>query len=161
MSLRQQLDAVKSIAQTTNKIGKLFEHLIWTISDQDMVSFYKDANGRIDVAMITRESTSVVDRGVNNKYDRHSIVLRWYRSVHRTNDDSTNTEDGFQDDVEAVRAAFDANRKLTVAGTHYSALLADAMVARLVGYVMFVGVFCHYAELVLVPWDGPYATQSA
>ena len=160
MSLRDQLNAVKTIAGATSKIGRQFGHLLYANNDADLQTFFKDANGRIDVGLWTRESTQAVEHGVNSEWDRHTLVLAWYRSVTRAADDSQNSEDAFQDDVESVRAVFLANRKLTVASVHYSPLLADPMVARMVGYVSFCNVLCHYAELVIVPWDGPNATQS-
>src|SRR6476660_8172692 len=150
MSLRQQLNAVKAIAAGTGKIGKIYGHLLYANNDADLVTFFKDSNGRIDVAMLTRESTDSQDRGTNNNYDLHSLVLRWYRSVSRSADDGTDTEDAFQDDVEFVRLAFNSNRKLTTAGNVHNSPWCSSMSARAVGYVMFQGVLCHYAELVIV-----------
>jgi hypothetical protein len=159
MSLRAQIDAIKSIAGGTGKIGKVYGHLVHAKEDADLVALFKDSNGRIDAAMITRESTDSQDRGPNNNYDLHTMVLRWYRSVNRNVDDSTNSEDGFQDDVEFVRLRFNTNRKLTVGSVHNSPW-CSSMSARQVGYVSFQGVLCHYAELVIVPSDGPNSTTS-
>jgi|GEM_PF-1731662 DNA phosphorothioation-dependent restriction protein DptG len=161
MSLRAQIDAVLAIAVATQKISKVFKHLVYANNEQDMVAFFKDPNSaRIDVAFITREQTAGDDEGPDNEYDRHTISLSWYRSVSRSDDDSTNTEDGFQDDVEAVRTAFNTNRKLTVNGVHNS-VWNKVMDARAVGYVTFQNVLCHYAELAVVTKDGPNATRSA
>jgi hypothetical protein len=159
MALRAQIDAVKAIALGTGKIGKIYGHLLYANNDADLVGFFKDANSRIDVGFITRESTDSQDRGPNNNYDLHTLVLAWYRSVTRNSDDSTNSEDAFQDDVESVRATFNSNRKLTVASVHKSPW-CSSMSARMVGYVSFCGVLCHYAELVIVPSDGPNSTTS-
>jgi len=162
VSLRAQLDAVKAILVATAKVAKVYEHLVYANNDQDMITFFKDpVNGRIDVCFITRESTQSNDQGADNNYDLHTISLSWYRSVHRANDDSTNTEDSFQDDVESVRATFNSNRKLTVNGTHNAPSFSAPMQARAIGYVSFQGVLCHYAELVFVPKDGPNPTRSA
>jgi hypothetical protein len=165
VSLRAQIDAVLVIAQATGKIAKVYKHLVYANNEQDMIAFFKDPSlNRIDVCMITREGTDADDQGPDNEYDRHSILLKWYRSASRADDDSTNTEDGFQDDVETVRFAFMGNRKLTtgVAPAQVrNARWATAMKARVVGYVTFQGALCHYAELVIVTDDGPNATRSA
>jgi hypothetical protein len=160
MSLRLQINAVKTIATGTGKIGKIYGHLLYANNDADLITFFKDASGRIDVAFITRESTDSQDRGPNNNYDLHTLALAWYRSVTRAVDDTTNSEDAFQDDVEAVRAIFNANRKLTTGGSTHNSPWCSSMSARMVGYVSFCGVLCHYAELVIVPSDGPNSTTS-
>src|SRR5579884_1815905 len=162
MSLRAQLDATLAIAEATGKIAKVYKHLVYVNNNKDMLTFFKDVvNGRIDCAFITREATSSEDNGPDNNYDMHQISLSWYRTVSRAADDSINSEDGFQDDVEAVRAAFNTNRKLTVNATHNAPSFASPMEARVVGYVMFQESLCHYAELVFAPKDGPNATRSA
>jgi hypothetical protein len=161
--LRNQINAVKAIAQGTGKIGKIYGHLLYANNDADLITFFKDANNRIDVAFITRESTDSQDRGPNNNYDLHTLALAWYRSVTRTSDDATNSEDAFQDDVEAVRAIFNANRKLNTGTTQnpvHNSPWCSSMSARMVGYVTFCGVLCHYAELIIVPSDGPNSTTS-
>lgn len=160
MSLRNILDAHQSIAAATAKIGKVYKHRVLNVEEAQMASLFKDSNGRIDVCFITRESSQADDRGPNNNYRQPSIVMAWYRSVSRTADDVTNSEDSFQDDVESVMDTFDANRKLTVGGVH-KATWSAAMQARNVTYVMFQGALCHYAELVHVVEDGPRSTTSS
>lgn len=160
MSLRLVLDAVKSIAGGTGKIAKLYEHQVRTSDDADLITLFKDAtNGRIDTAMITRTATQSKDVGVNQNYDYHTIAIDWYRSCQRAVDDSTNSEDGFQDDVETVRLAFNRNRKLTVNGAG-NAQYSDPMQAEKVGYVMFCAVLCHYVRLTMLVKDGPNQTTS-
>jgi hypothetical protein len=56
---------------------------VWSTDDADIASLFVDTNGRINTIMITRENTPSVDRGPNDNRDRHSILLKWYRSATR------------------------------------------------------------------------------
>jgi hypothetical protein len=160
MSLRKILDQSLVIAASVANSGKVYKHLVWSTDDADIVSLFQDAQGRLNVVMITRENTASIDRGPNDNRDRHTIALKWYRSATRAADASTATEDTFQDDVETMRTAFKNNRKLTDAQQVHQARWCDPMSARLVTFVMFKGVLCNYAELVFVAEDGPFNTTS-
>jgi hypothetical protein len=159
MSLRAILDATKTILSGISVAGRVYEHQLYAMDDVDFVSFFKDSNNRIDTCMITRGSTDAQDEGPNNQFDYHLLVIDKYRSVSRTANDSINSEDAFQDDVETIRATFKGNRKLTVGGIH-NAHFAGAMSAPEVHYVMFCGVLCHHAKLTMKVKDGPISTQS-
>jgi hypothetical protein len=160
MSLRKILDQSLAIAAAVANAGKAYKHLVWSTEDADIVALFQDGTGKINTIMITRENTASVDKGPNDNRDRHTIALKWYRSASRSADASTATEDSFQDDVEAMRAAFKSNRKLTDAQGVHQARWCDPMNARLVTFVMFKGVLCNYAELVFVAEDGPFSTTS-
>jgi hypothetical protein len=160
MSLRKILNQSEVIASGVADSGKVYEHLVWSTDDADLAALFQDVSGKINTIMMTRESTASIDRGPNDNRDRHTIVLKWYRSASRAADASTATEDGFQDDVEAMRAAFNANRKLTDAQQAHNAKWCDPMQARMVTFVMFKGVLCNYAELVFVAEDFPNNTTS-
>ncbi|HEX7285693.1 MAG TPA: hypothetical protein VF532_05890 [Candidatus Angelobacter sp.] len=165
MSLRSIIDAHLSIAQSTGKIAKLYKHKVWNVDEAQMRSLFVDStNGRIDVCFISPEAVPANDLGPNNNYRLPSIVLYWYRSMSRAADDSQNTEDGFLDDMEAVKDAFDANRRLTTGAAPnqvHNAAWSTAMETRKVDYVMFQGALCHYAELVHTVKDGPRSTTSS
>jgi hypothetical protein len=159
MSLRNIINAVLSIAQGVANSGKVYPHIVWSADDADVAALFTDGNGKLNTIMITRESTNSMDRGPNDNRDQHTIVLEWFRATHRAADDSNNTEDGFQDDVEAMRTAFKNNRKLTVNAVH-NAIFCDPMVARVVDYRTFKGVLCNHATLAVVAEDGPFNTTS-
>src|SRR3954454_17941297 len=107
MSLRKILDQTLAIAQAVANAGKVYKHLVWSTDDADIVSLFQDNTGRVNTIMITRENTQSLDRGPNDNRDRHTIVLKWYRSAKvLAADASSVTEDSFQDDVEAMRTAF-------------------------------------------------------
>lgn len=160
MSLRNILDQAAVIAGGVPNVGKVYKHLVWSTDDADIASLFQDGSGKINTIMITRESTASSDLGPNDNRDKHSILLRWYRSASRATDASTATEDTFQDDVQAMCAAFKGNRKFTNGQGARQAIYSDPMYARLVGFVMFKGVLCNYAELVVVVEDGPFNTTS-
>jgi hypothetical protein len=161
MSLRDIINAAKSIASATGKIGKLYPHRVWSSDDAAMKNLFV-VNGKLDVCFITRESSDAQDRGPNNAYRLPLLVLDWYRAKHRAADDSTNSEDAFQDDVETVMDAFDSNRKLrTGMPLTAAATWSGPMKARTVNVVTFCGVMCDHAELVTVVEDGPRSTTSA
>lgn len=160
MSLRAIIDQTAVMASAVPNSGKVYKHLVWSTDDADIASLFQDNNQRINTIMITRESAASIDRGPNDNRDQHTIVLKWYRSATRANDASTATEDTFQDDVEAMRTAFKNNRKLTDGNGTRHAIFCDPMIARLVGFVMFKGALCNYAELVFVAEDGPFNTTS-
>lgn len=161
MPLRNILDATKAILGAVNVAGKVYEHQLYVMNDADFSSFFNDGTGRIDTCMITRGSTVAQDEGPNNQFDYHTLVIDKYRTVSRAADDSVNSEDAFQDDVETIRATFNANRKLTVNSVHNAPHYAGAMTAAEVHYVMFCGVLCHHAKLTMKVKDGPNSTQSA
>jgi hypothetical protein len=161
MSLRKIIDQTAVMAAGVANSGKVYKHLVWSTDDADIVSLFQDAQGRLNTIMITRENTASVDRGPNDNRDRHTILLKWYRSAKvLAADASSVTEDSFQDDVEVMRTAFKNNRKLTDAQQVHQARWCDPMTARLVTFVMFKAVLCNYAELVFVAEDGPFNTTS-
>lgn len=160
MSLRNIINQAAVIAAAAMPQAKIYKHLVWSADDADIVSLFQDASGKINTIFITRESTASNDAGPNDNRDKHTLALLWYRSASRAADASTATEDTFQDDVETMRAAFKNNRKLTNAQGVRQAIFSDPMYARLVGFVMFKGVLCNYAELVVVVEDGPFNTTS-
>jgi len=159
VSLRNILNAAAAIAVAVNHSGRVYNHLIWAVDDKEMKDRFTDNTGLLNTIMITRESTRSEDEGPNSNYDYHTIVLRWYRSMSRAADDSVNSEDTFQDDVEQMRLAFNANRKFTINGTK-NAVWAGAMQARLVAPVTFNAVLCNYTELTMQVKDGPNSTTS-
>lgn len=161
MSLQLITAAMQSILSGIAVAGRVYPHQVWVNSDVDYVKFFANAQGVIDTAMITRGNTQAQDEGPNNEFDYHLMVIDKYRAVSRAADDSINSEDQFQLDVETIRATFNANRKLTVAGVHNAPHLASAMSAAEVHYVMFGGVMCHHAKLTTRVKDGPNSTQSA
>ena len=161
MSLRAIITAALAIAQATNKIGKLYPHRVWSATDVAVKNLFV-TNKLLDVCFITRESSDSQDRGPNNSFRMPLLLLDWYRAKNRAEDDSTNSEDAFQDDVEAVMDAFDANRKFrtgspAVSNAHWS----GPMKCRVLNVVNFCGTTCDHAELVIQVEDGPRSTMSA
>src|SRR5258708_11939567 len=106
MSLRNILNAAATIAGASANGAKVYKHLLWAVTDADVTAKFMDNQNRMNTIMITREATDSQDEGPNSNYDYHNLVLRWYRAMQRAADDSTNSEDAFQDDVEALRLAF-------------------------------------------------------
>jgi hypothetical protein len=163
MSLRNIINAALSLAQSVANSGKVYPHIVWSVDDSDVQSLFTDGSNRLNTIMITRESTNSIDRGPNDNRDQHTLVFEWFRVSHRAADDSINVEDGFQDDVEAMRTAFKNNRKLTTGvdpNKVRNAIFCDPMIARVVDYRMFKGLLCNHATLALVAEDGPFNTTS-
>ncbi len=155
MSLQQIIANTAGILAAVQGVANVSDHKKYVNDDNSFNSAFKSGNA-INAWMLTRDSTKAEDRGPNNEYDVHQIVVAGYMSVQ----ESGATEAAFQALVETVRSTFNANRRLSfnnVKAAHWSSPTS----ARLVGYVMFGGVLCHYCELVTQVEDGPNSTMSA
>ena len=156
MPLQQIIANAKGMLQAVSGVANVYDHLVYANDDKTVASKFTDTNSRIHAWMITRPATQGEDRGPNNEYDVHRLQIRGYLGVS----EAAGTEGTFQDLVEAVRAAFNANRKFDFNSTK-AAHWSKPMQAPQVIYVMFAGVLCHYCELTMDVDDGPNSTMSA
>lgn len=133
------------LAEVTGIGGKVHAYERWAADAAAFKTLFVDS-GKVCGWTLTREATVAKDY-VGASLDEHTLVIRGYYSL----DDSANTEKAFQDLLEAIRAKFQANRRLGYGTpTVYAAHSSDRMNARAVDHRMFAGILVHYAELVLV-----------
>jgi hypothetical protein len=155
VSLQTITANMKGILAAVQGVANVYDHKKWTNDDTSFNQAFKSGSA-INTWMITREATQAQDRGPNNEFDIHQMVIAGYNQVA----EAAGSEATFQQLVETVRATFNSNRKLTFNSAH-AAYWSGAMSARAVQYVMFGGVLCHYCELVMNVEDGPNSTLSA
>jgi hypothetical protein len=113
--------------------------------------FLDTAAGRIHGYTITREKTDVIEIDIGAARDMHTIVIRGYMGAK----DADATETLMQNEVEAIRVAFMAKRKLQDGGGNPKVFWCDRITVRNFAYALFSGLLCHYAELVLIVHDYP------
>jgi hypothetical protein len=146
MSLETIITNVAALLATVTGIGKVHGYERWAADEAAFKTLFVDS-GKVCGWTITRESGSSVDYVGRSSLDAHTLVMRGYYSLN----DSANTEKTFQDLIEAIRAKFQNNRRLS-SGTPavIAAHDSDRIAVRIVDHRMFAGILCHYAELVLV-----------
>lgn len=149
------LPAVAQILGSVGGVANVNEYIRVLADDAAFNNaFYDKTLGRIHGYTITRESTSVVEKDAGAALDQHVIVIRGYMGV-QDQAQPTPTEQLFQDEIEAVRTAFFAKRHLEDQNGTRLVFWCLRIAVRTFSYVMFSGVLCHYAELVLVVRDYP------
>jgi len=144
MSLAVIIGAVGEILATVPDVGtKIHPYRRWGADDATFRELFVD-DGQLLGWEITREGPSEAIDYVGATLDTHLIVIRGYMALK----DSENTEKTFQDLIEAIRDAFNSNRRLRSDGTS-RAHDSDKIRVRVVDHRMLSGVLVHYTELVL------------
>jgi len=145
MSLANIITNAAAILGTVTGVGSKVHAYERYASDEAALRSLFVENSKVCGWTLTREATTSQE-AVGGCRDTHIIVIRGYYSL----DDSANTEKTFQDLLEAIRTAFDANRQLAYGTpTIYAAHSSDRMSVRTVGHCKLGGVLLHYAEVVL------------
>jgi len=147
MSLDAMIEAVGDILLTVTGVGtKVHKYQRWGADEAAFKALFVDGD-KILGWTITREASSSVDYTGGTSRDSHLLVVRGYMGLQ----DAANTEKTFQNLLEAIRATFQPNRRLKVAGISH-AHTSDRMQVRVVDHRMFGsagGYLVHYAELTL------------
>lgn len=146
MALKDIIAEVNTILSAVAGIGKVHDYERWVADEAGFRTLFLAADGRLHGWTITREQSPARDKNVHAAERTHRIVLRGYMALK----DDAASEKTFQDLVEAVFAAFLANRKL-----NNKAIWSAPVSVRVVQHRRFGGVLCHYAELVLDVIDYP------
>lgn len=140
MALSDIRTAIAGILSGVSGVGIVYEYERFASSWTDFLSLFKTTAGKINGWSITRRRTPA-DWDVRRVADRaHAFVLRGVYGLK----DADASELDFQDQVEAVVAAFAADRKLGNTVYDCSPVSVDVFEPRVFGTVL-----CHYAELSL------------
>ena len=146
MALNEIFQATATILGAVEDVGKVYSYRRWAADEASFKNLFV-TDGQILAWTITRESTEAEDFDGGSR-DYHAIVIRGWMATK----DADATETTFQNLVEDVRAAFQANRNLEV-GSVANAEFSGRMKVRKVDYVTYGQFLCHYAELELKVTD--------
>jgi len=151
MSMADVREQIRVILAGVSGIGIIHDYRRWSGDWSRFLDLFKDANGKLNGWMISREKTpeTVMSQGGRNTRTHHFKIYGIYGLK-----DSDGSELIFQDLVEAVCTAF--RSKDTLNGTVWSCTPAEnapegvaGIQVDLVEPRMFGNVLCHYAELSL------------
>lgn len=141
MPLTTIINAVVTVLQGVSGIGKVLAYSRYTASEKERLDTYV-TGGVLNPWIVTRESTTAHDRGAGplNVRDQHKIAIEGFLAVTSAPD----SEQNFQNLIEAVRSALHSNRTLpNGAGWLSTPVQVDAVNA-----VMFFGnILCWHAKL--------------
>jgi hypothetical protein len=144
MSLAGMIEAVGDLLATVPGVGtKIHKYERWGADEAAFKNLFLEGD-RILGWTITRETTTSVDHVGGTSRDTHTLIIRGYMGLQ----DAANTEKIFQNLLEAIRATFQPNRRLTVGGVGY-AHTSERIQVRTVDHRMFGGYLVHFAELLL------------
>ena|SRR5690348_3813393 len=144
MSLDNMIAATGTLLAAVNGVGaNVHTYERWAADEARFKELFVDG-GKVLGWTITREKSKSVDYINTTSLDAHEIVIRGWMSLS----DAEGTERTFQQLIEAIRDAFQNNRRLVVAGVS-KATDSDRIEVRIVEPRMFAGILCHYCELVL------------
>lgn len=141
--------AIKTTLESVAHVGQVHAYSRYATNKKDMVAFYQDnsagANGPVRGWHIRR----VTRRQRSPSAGRLIVTSRWEIEGYRSVEDGDASEQEFDELIEAVVLAFDADDKL--GGVIDTAITREAAGAQLEGneYVLFGGVLCHRARLSL------------
>jgi hypothetical protein len=146
MALADVIEIVASMLAEVDGVGsKVHASIRWGASEAAFKELFVDSGtGKVLGWTITREATGATDL-VGATIDKHTLVIRGYMGLK----DEENTEKTFQDLIEAIRDAFNSNRRLRVDGVS-NVSSSNRIAVRTVGHREFGGYLVHYAELVLL-----------
>lgn len=142
--------AIKTTLAAVASSGVVHEYARYAKNQKAMVAFYQDnsagANGPVRGWHIRRVSRRQSAPGVG----RLIVTTRWEIEGYRSVEDGDASEQAFDELIEAVILAFDADDKL--GGAIDTAITREAAGMQLETneYVMFGGVLCHRARLALI-----------
>jgi hypothetical protein len=142
MSLKDIREQVAAIVGAVDTVGPVHEYMRWSATWQKFLDFFKDADGKINGAMITRTGTKEIDYGGSGQDLRtHNIKISLIYGLN----DTDGSELYFQDYiVEAVCTALRGNKRLNGTAENCTPPTVDVCETR-----MFGSVLCHYAEISL------------
>lgn len=150
MTLADIREQIKTILSTVPGIGIVHDYERLAVSWDDVLKFYKDADGRINGWTITRPKTD--ERWLTNMdYERiHKIVIRGVYGWQ----DAAASEIVFQTLVEAISDTFRGNDTLngvceTICPQFGEMDGKSGIQVAIVEPRMFASVLCHYCELHL------------
>ncbi len=147
-AIRGQIYAV--IGAIAN-IGMVYDYERWAADWVAFINFFKTTIGGVDQIRgweISRRSAAekkiVIGVNISSHQKTHVFLIRGYMGVN----DAAATEKTFNALIEAIGAAFRYNKKL-----NDTAMDHDYIQAETIGFRMFGGALCHYAELSLTVYE--------
>lgn len=151
MSLGEIREQIKTILGTVPGIGIVHDRDRFTVNNQKMLDYFKDATGQINTCMFRREKMAKRTITIGQNKERiHVFVIRVIMGLN----EAKGTGTIFDDLLDAAEKIF--NRYPTLNGT-CRALFADwGPMSGVSGAQLeisedrvFAGVLCHYGELHL------------
>jgi hypothetical protein len=139
MSYAAIRDAIVTLVQGVSGIDLVYGYERFA-SDLSALRALYATNGTLHGWNVTRASTAAIWLTNTSTQRRHRFVIRGYYAL----DDTAASEQTFQGLIEAIEAA--VRNDDTLGGT---AEIAGPLQVQQVGPVMFAGVLCHQAELVI------------
>ncbi|HWO88414.1 MAG TPA: hypothetical protein VNL98_04610 [Gemmatimonadales bacterium] len=146
MALAENMAAIQAILSGVAGV----ENVYGTVRNWQTEKQFRDgartASGGVQFWFLTREATAAEDLGPRLTARRHTIALHGYAGVN----DAASSEQSFQELIERVAGALNADRKLAQTARH-----CGPPQVRAVDYRVLNGVLCHHAEIVLAVEDKP------
>jgi hypothetical protein len=142
MSLKDIREQVAAIVASVPSVGPVYSHFCWASTWQKFLDFFKDDDGKINGAMITRTRTPEIDYGGSGQDLRtHNMKVALLFGLNNAH----GSEIYFQDEiVEAVCTALRGNKRLNGTATNCTPPAVEVCETR-----MFGSVLCHWAEISL------------
>lgn len=147
MSLATIRAAVKTTLEGVSDIGNVYDYERWAKDWQTFLSLFKDANNVINGWMFSRIATPQRQATLGEKERAHIFALRGIRGLK----DEDATEKMFQDHIEDIVSAFDADETLGGAclsiNPDWGPMSgATGLQITEVNNRVFGTVLCHFAE---------------
>lgn len=134
---------VYTILNAVADVGKVYDYERWAKDWGTFINLFKTTiGGKAQIRGWEIGRTSAPEDATSVKAHKYSI--KGYMGI----DDSAASEKTFNAVIEAIVAAFRANKMLSGAALGHDFIQVDLIEPR-----MFANVLCHYAELSLVVYD--------
>lgn len=144
MTLAAVRDQIKTVLEGVSGVGKVHDYERHAKDWSAFFTLFLDADNKINGWEVSRYATpsAAAGRGVFER--RHNFRLRGYYGLS----DSAASEKTFQDLVEAVVTALQADQRLGGTTWKSGPVQVAAVEPRIFGSVL-----CHYAELTVEVWE--------
>ena len=146
MSLANNIQAIKTILEGVSGVDNVYDTVRNWQTEKQFRDGAKTPSGEIQFWFLTREATEAEDLGPQFTTRRHTVAVHGYYGVK----DAAASETTFQQLVEDVVAALEADRKLNQTARH-----CGPPQVRAVDFRILNNVLCHHAELALEVEDKP------
>jgi len=143
------------ILGTVTGIGKIYDRVRYTKNLDDFKDVFVDSNDKVNVCMVSRETTKTQRRSIGEVEHAHVFKIRFIYAV----DDANDSESAFQTILDSAITKFLADTTLngTADTTEMDWGPLDGQVALQIDPVefrRFSNVLCHYAEGLIAAEEG-------
>jgi hypothetical protein len=144
MALADIRTAIKARVETIPDVGIVSDWEPYILRDEDIRTYFKATT--LDYFQgwtITREHTEEEPKTMKWNYAKHTIVIRGYSAVNA----AAFTEKRFQDLIELIRGQLRLEQRNKFGVPNVVAV--ESPQVRVVDPRLFVGILCHYCEIVV------------